>query len=204
MYNVQDLSSGNASLGLTNASLRIINPNFPGYLNFSTNSYYANMSAGMISFAVTRTVGSKGTLAVQYATTDGTAVNGVDYKGTTNTLTWNNGDVSARTVVIPLITNSVVGTNKQFGVYVFNPTLNGASSPIALGSLTNAVLTIINDNSYGTFHFSSASYQANENGGYTTITVVRSGSALGAATTASAQPMARRLPAPTMLPPMAC
>jgi len=182
LYNIQDLSSGNASFGLTNAVLRIINPNFQGYLNFTTNVYSANLSAGSIVVTVTRTVGSKGTLAVQYATTNGTAINGTDYTGSTNTLTWNNGDVSARTITIPLINNHTIGSGKQFSISIFNPTLNGSSAPSLLGATTNAILNIVNDNGYGTFQFSASAYRVNENGGYATVTVIRTGSTNGSPT----------------------
>ena len=182
LYNVQDLSSGNAQLGLTNAVVRIINPNFQGFLSFSTNAYYGYLSAGVINITVTRVVGSKGTLTLQYATANGTATSGTNYIGATNTLTWNNGDVSARTVSIPLINNNLTGSNLLFSASLFNATLNGAPTPSLLGSVTNAVLAIINDNSYGTFQFSSPSYQVNENSGLATITVTRTGSVLGSAT----------------------
>ncbi len=182
LYNIQDLSGGNASLGQTNAYLRIINPNFQGYLNLSTNYYTANLSAGSITFVVQRTVGSKGSLAVQYATVDGTALNGVDYTGATNTLVWNNGDVTPRIVSIPLIANANVGGGtKQFGVSLLNPTLNNTNWPSLLLPPTAALMNIYNDNSYGTFQFSAAKYQVNDNGGYANITVTRSGSALGSA-----------------------
>ena len=182
LNNVVDLSSGNASLGQSNAVLRIINPNFPGYLSFSANAYYGNLSAGLINVTVSRVVGSKGTVSVQYATTNGTALNGVDYVGSTNTLTWNNGDVSARTITVPLINSHLIGTNKLFFANLFNPTDNGFSAPALLaGMITNAVLNINNDNSYGTFQFSSPGYQFNENGGYATLTVTRTGSALSTA-----------------------
>lgn len=181
LYNIQDLSSGNATLVLSNAVIRIINPNFAGYLNFSTNAYAANLSSGVMPVTVTRTVGSQGTLTVQYATTDGTAVNGTDYNGTTNTLTWNNGDATPRTINIPLINNHLVGPNKQFFASLLNATLNGTNTPSLLGATTSAVLNINNDNSYGTFEFSQPSYRVNENGGYATMTVTRTGSALGTA-----------------------
>ncbi len=181
LYNLQDLSSGNATLGLTNAVLRIINPNYQGYLNFTTNLYSASLSSGAITITVSRTVGSKGSLTVQCATTNGTAISGVDYAGATNTLSWNNGDVTPRAITIPLINNSLIGSTKQFGVNLFNPTLNGASAPSLLGAITNATLLIINDNSYGTFQWSSPAYLVNENGGYATVTVTRTGSGLGTA-----------------------
>jgi len=181
LNNIADLSSGNASLGLTNAVARIINPNFQGYLTFSTNAYYGNLSAGTISLTVSRAVGSLGTINLQCVTANGTALSGQDYVGITNNLLWNNGDVSPRTVVVPLINHSLVGPNKQFFASLLNPTLNGVATPALFGTITNAVLTIINDNSYGAFQFSSPTYQVNENGGTATITVTRSGSALGTA-----------------------
>jgi uncharacterized delta-60 repeat protein len=182
LYDIQDLSGGNATFGLTNAVVRIINPNFQGYLNFTTNAYTANLSAGVIVATVTRTVGSKGTLTVQYATTNGTAINGTDYIGSTNTLTWNSGDVSPRNITIPLINSHTIGSSRQFSAYLFNPALNGASAPSLLGATTTTVLSIANDNSYGTFQFSAPGYLVNENGGYATITVTRTGSTLGSAT----------------------
>jgi uncharacterized delta-60 repeat protein/uncharacterized repeat protein (TIGR01451 family) len=177
LFNLNGPSGGGASFGLSNSIVRIINPNFQGYLNFSATNYGANLSAGSMVIIVTRTVGSLGTLSVQCVTSNGTAINGLDYVGSTNTLTWNSGDVSIRTLTIPLINNGVVGGTKQFFAMLRNPTLNGASTPSLLGAAANATLTITNDNSYGTFQFSAPSYIVNENGGYATITVTRTGGA---------------------------
>lgn len=173
--------NGIASLGLTNAVLRIINPNFQGYLNLSSTNYAANLSAGSVTITVTRTVGSKGTLTVLCSTTNGTAISGTDFVGSTNLLTWNNGDVTPRTITVPLLNNHLVGANKQFGVRIYNPTNSAVSTPslFAANGMTNAVVTITNDNSYGTFQFSSPTYIVNEDGGYATLTVVRTGSTNG-------------------------
>jgi uncharacterized delta-60 repeat protein len=180
LYNLSGPPNGVATFSLSNAVLRIINSSFQGFLNFSTNAYSANLSAGVINVTVTRTVGSKGSLSVQYATADGpSATNGVDYTGSTNTLAWNDGDVSPRTIAIPLIPNMIVGGNKQFGISLTNATLNGTNTPSLLGGTTNATLTIVNDNSYGTFQFSAPSYVVNEGGGLATITVTRSGVSVG-------------------------
>src|SRR4030095_12055540 len=47
-----------------------------------------------------------------------------------------------------------------------------------LGPTKTATVTITNDNSFGNLRFSSSSYYVNENGGYATVTVIRtSGSA---------------------------
>ena len=108
--------------------LRLINPNYQGYLTFSATNYTGNESAGFITFVVNRISGSLGTISVQYATTNGTALNGVDYIGSTNTLSWTSGDVSPRTVNIPLINTDTVGAGKQFAVSLLQPA-NGVSNP---------------------------------------------------------------------------
>ena len=79
---------GNGTYGISNAVLRLINPNYQGYLTFSATNYTGNESAGFITFVVNRTSGSLGAISIQYATTNGTALNGVDYFGSTNTLSW--------------------------------------------------------------------------------------------------------------------
>lgn len=180
LSNLRGASGG--ILGLSNSVLRIINPNFEGFLNFSATNYVTNLNANFIAFTVTRTVGNKGSLDVKYATFDGTAVNGTDYVGTTNTLHWNSGDSSPQMVTIPLVNNGNVGPTKSFGAYLFNPTTNGVAVPSILGTITNTTLTISNDNSYGTFQFSRPSYVVNESGGYALLTVTRTTAILSNAT----------------------
>ena len=121
--------NGLAGWGLTNAVLRIINPNFQGYLNLSASAYGADLSAGSVAITVTRTVGSLGTLTVVCATTNGTAISGTDYLGTTNLLTWDSGDVTPRVIVVPLVNHGGLGPNRQFGVSLSQPALNGADAP---------------------------------------------------------------------------
>jgi uncharacterized delta-60 repeat protein len=168
-----------ATFGISNAVLRIINPNFQGYLTLSATNFNGTISSGSLTFIVNRVAGSLGSLSVQYATTNGTALDGVDYIGTNNTLNWNSVDVSPRIITIPLINTGLVGANKQFAVSLFNPRLNGTATPSLMGAITNATLTITNDNSHGALQFSAPAYVVNENGGYATITVVRTGGAVG-------------------------
>jgi len=166
-------AGGNAAYGISNATLRLLNPNYQGYLTLSSSNYSSAESSGVISFIVNRTSGSKGALSVQYATVDGTAVGGVDYVGATNVLTWNDGDVSPRKITLTLINHQVVGASKQFSVALSNPLLNGAPTPSLFSFYTNATLTIINDNSYGNLQFNVSSYVVNEDAGTATITVTR-------------------------------
>ena len=182
-------ASGNAALGITNAVLRLINPGFRGFLTFSATNYVGSETAGFITFVVNRVAGNYGTLAVTVGITNGLppngATNGADFIfNTTTNLRWVSGDSSSRTVSIPLINHGVVGTNKQFRISLSNPQQNNTNQPTLFfvgspGSITNATMTITNDNSYGAFQFSAPSYIVNENGGHATITVLRTGGIAG-------------------------
>ncbi|MBU6411496.1 MAG: hypothetical protein KGR98_14025, partial [Verrucomicrobia bacterium] len=150
---------GNAMFGITNAVLRLINPNYQGYLTLSASNYTAKVTAGQVAFVVNRVSGSKGTLTVQYATADGSAISGVNYLGATNTLTWNSGDVSPRVITLPLINDENVGEpDKTFTVTLSNPALNGVPAPSLMGLITSAAVTIVDDNQLGTLRFSSPDY----------------------------------------------
>ena len=179
---LSDLQGGNATFGLSNAVLRLINPGYKGYLSFSAGNYTANESSGYMTVVVNRTSGSQGNLSVQYVTADGTGPNSAfsnaDYTLTTGTLRWTGGDVSPRIVTIPLINTLAVSPNKHFTISLLNPTNNGAADPTLMGLITTATNTIIDDNSYGTVQFSAPSYIFNENGGYATIPVTRTGGAV--------------------------
>lgn len=172
-----------SSVGLSNAVLRLINPNFQGFLNFTSTNYVTNLNAKSIQVTVIRNVGSKGTLDVQFTTANGSAIAGVDYVNTATNLHWDNGDVLPKIVTIPFINGGGVGGIKTFFGNLVNPLLNGSSAPSVLGTATNAAITINNDNNYGVFEFSSPTYVVNEaTNGFATITVLRTGSALSNAT----------------------
>ncbi|HXT12270.1 MAG TPA: Calx-beta domain-containing protein [Candidatus Angelobacter sp.] len=172
-----------AQIGLSNAVLRIINPNFQGFLNFDSTNYVTNLNAGAVQVTVNRNVGDKGTLDIQVVTSNGTAVAGTDFVNTTATLHWNSGDATSRTVTIPLINNGLLGGAKTFYLSLVNPLLNGTSDSMILGTATNATVTIDNDNNYGIYQLSAPSYVVNEaTNGFATITVTRTSSSLGNAT----------------------
>jgi len=168
-----------ATYGISNAILHLINPSFKGYLTLAATNFSGAESSGSIAFVVNRIAGSLGSVSVQYATTNGSALNGRDYTGSTNTLSWNSGDVSQKIISVPLIPTGIVGTNRQFGVYLFNPMVGTTSTPSLFGAISNATLIITNDNSYGALQFSAPVYSVNENGGSATIVVTRTGGAVG-------------------------
>ncbi len=183
---LRSLLGGNAIFGISNAVLRLINPNFQGYLTFSATNYNGNESGGSVSFIVNRVAGSAGQISVTYATTNGTALAGTNYVGVTNSLNWSGGDSSPRIITVPLLNTGTVGGLKQFGLRLFNPTNSAGYAPQLFfagspGSVTNATVTITNDDSYGNLQFSAPAYLGSEVGGSATITVTRTGGATGSA-----------------------
>lgn len=169
-------AAGGAVLGVSNAVVTIVDNDTPGgKLNFSSATYATNENAGFALVTVLRSGSSAGTLTVQVAATNGTAIDGVDFNALTNLLTWANGDVAAKTVMVPLLNDVAIEPDETVNLRLLNPTLNSTPNPQTLGVTASATLTIINDDFSGKVSFSTATYNANENGGPAIITVVRQG-----------------------------
>jgi hypothetical protein len=105
-------------------------------------------------------------MSVQFTTSDGTALAGLDYLKTSGTLVFTNGN-GTNTFVVPIINNSESGT-RTFNVSLFNPT-----APGRLVAPSNQVISII-DATAG-FKFSSSRYSANKTDGTAMINVLRTG-----------------------------
>jgi uncharacterized repeat protein (TIGR01451 family)/uncharacterized delta-60 repeat protein len=147
-----------------------------GAIGFSSPTYAVDENAGTATITLTRTNGSSGLATVQYATVaGGTAQPGStnDYLSTSGTLTFNTGQTN-KSFTIPIINNFVAQQDRTVFLNIANPS-GGAS----LG-LSNAVLTIINDNfAPGHLQFSVAAYGVHETAGTATITVTRRGGSSG-------------------------
>jgi uncharacterized delta-60 repeat protein/uncharacterized repeat protein (TIGR01451 family) len=170
--------TGGGQAGLTNAVLTIINDNLvSGHVSFGATNFTAHEIAGSATITATRLGGSSGALSVQYATSDGSAVNGVNYTGSTNALTWNNGDTAVKSFVVPVFDDGIVASNKTVNLRLFNAVINGTTTNnnVLVTPPTNATLTIINDDAFGSPSFSTANYEVNENAGFVNITVIRTG-----------------------------
>jgi uncharacterized protein YkwD len=107
-----------------------------GTLQFGSATYTAGEASGSATITVTRTGGSSGTVAVHYATGDGSAHAGTDYTATSGTLTFNPGDTS-KTFLVPVVNDGVSDGNETVIL-----SLSGPTGGAALGSPTSAVLTI--------------------------------------------------------------
>ena len=189
----QNPMNGTALGGVTNAWLTIIDSDFPqGRLNFSAASFPTNETAGNAVITVTRTGGSQGAMTVLCSTTNTVAgpgntpaVPGVNYLPVTNVLlVWTNGDSAPKTFTVPVLHDNQITPNLTVGLQLSTPILNGVPNNVALGLLSNAVLTILNVDSLGALSFSSPTYFQNENGGFAIVPVVREGGSVGTLTAA--------------------
>jgi azurin len=142
-------------------------------LSLSTNAISVNENGTRATLTVVRTGGTNATATVDFATADGSATNAVDYMGTNGTLSFGPG-VASRTITVPIINDSIVDGDNSFVVSLSNP------SAAALGAVTNTTVTILDNDS--TFEFSTNAVSVAETAGAVTLTVVRSGGLIGAAT----------------------
>jgi autotransporter-associated beta strand protein len=134
--NVITVTASNAA-GYSGAATLTVTRTQPGALQFSNSAYQLNESAGSATFSVTRTGGSEGAVSVAWATSNGTAVAGVDYTASSGTLTWASGDASAKTFAVPLLPGATSSGDTTFNVALSSPA-NGAT----LGTPATAALTI--------------------------------------------------------------
>lgn len=115
----------------------------PGTLQFSASAYSVNenVSGGMVAITITRTAGSTGVVGVDLALSPGSppATAGSDYTNVSGTYML--GDtVTSLIVNIPIQDDATVEGNEAI-----NLVLSNATGGATLGGLTNAVLTIVDN-----------------------------------------------------------
>jgi len=170
--------TGGASVSGATATLTIVDDDLAaGRLSLNATSYTVAENAGSLQVVVNRTGGSVGTATATFQTQNGTALHGTNsldpgkhYRGTTNALSWGNGDASSRTITITNFDNLLV-TNATLTFTVELVSITGAGA----GNVTNATVSITEDDAFGTVAFSQPAYAVAENGGAAIITVVRTG-----------------------------
>ena len=166
-----DLRLGNpdqASLGSpVEAVLTILDDDPTPTIQFSPNVYSVNES-GSATITVTLSAPSGQSVAVDYATVDGTATGGVDYTSIpTTTLTFN-PEVITQTFSVVIKTDALDEADETINLTLENP------DDATLGLLATATVTIVDNDPAPTVQFSGASYSVNEGAGAATITATLS------------------------------
>ena len=106
-------------------------------LEFAAASYSVGENDAGLNVAVTRSVNARGSVSVDYATRDASAVATSDYTLRTGTLTFADGDTSVKMITIPITADNVAEGNETFSIRLVNP--QGA----VLGTQQQATISII-------------------------------------------------------------
>jgi Calx-beta domain len=127
--------------------------------------------------SVIRTGSATNAISVNYATSDGTAIAGTNYTAANGTLQWGANDASTKTISIAVSTAAAFSGDKTFSI-----ALNGPSAQAMIGSPGTAVVTISGAASaaVGTLVLADASYNVSQSAQTVTISVNRTGGAVGA------------------------
>ena len=134
-------------------------------IQFGATSYTFAESAGFATITVQRLSDLTTTVSVDYATTDGTATNGLKYTAVSGTLAFGTSETN-KVIAVPILNEGLVEGTKTFRVSLSNPTGGGV-----LGTRTNATVRII-DNDVG-IQFQFATNSVAEDTGAVVIGVVR-------------------------------
>src|SRR5436309_4688249 len=166
---VAGLPVTDARNSITKPRIRILNAlGQAPVVQFDSATYSVDENGGSATITVTRSGVLSGVLTVRYATSNGTATAPADYTAKSGTLTFNAGE-TIKTFTIPIVNDTLHESDETVNLTLSNPTGG------ALGNLSTAVLTIVDDDTAGTVQFSSATYSVNENAASVTITVTRTG-----------------------------
>jgi hypothetical protein len=168
---------GGARLGLSNAVLRIRDDESSVALSSAT--YEVSESSAAVNITVLRTGATVATARVDFATSDIVgaclAEAGSDYLGTNFTLIFRPGE-TMKVVPIRIIKDALDETNEMFQVRLTNPI------GTQLGTIDDAIVTILDDDTAGTVQFSAAAYFVTEGTAAAAIKIVRTGGMAGGVT----------------------
>ena len=163
---------GGATIGKP-AVVTLEDDDLGGMLQFSADTLAISESKLTAKLTVTRTGTNLASgVTVNYATADGTAKAGIDYKAVSGTLLFAAG-IATKTVSVPLINDKADHGNRTFTMALTAPT-GGA----ALGTPSAIPVTIQEDDQSGILQFGAATYVVKETAGKATLTVTRTGTNL--------------------------
>jgi autotransporter-associated beta strand protein len=165
--NLMGDSTGYASTSVTTP----IEP--PGTIRLTAASYSVGDLGTTLTISAERITNSGGAVAVNFITSDGSALAGSDYTAANGTLTWADHETGTKSFTVNILGDNVPESDETFTVTLSNPS-GGAS----LGSPSSATVTI--SENPGSLGFSVAYSNVGEAAGTATFTVQRTGGKTGA------------------------
>lgn len=136
--------TGGATLGSTSAAtVNIANNDAPssGKVDIASAAYSIGEGGGFLQVTVTRSGGSSGTVRVNYGTQSLTARASRDFRSTSGTLIFADGETN-KTLLVPILNDT-----KIEGEEIFRVVLSRPRDGVTLGTQTSATVTIIDDDS---------------------------------------------------------
>ena len=161
------------------AKLNIIDDDFnPGTLRLAKSEFFINEDGIRAAVTVERVDGLNGLVSVAYNTSDGTAVEGLDYRSKKGTLIFGSGQKS-KTFYVRISDDEFQEGDEHINISIHTPR-GGATIP-AEGEvgLTARLVIVDNDLKSGKFDLDDLVHEIDEDGGTETILVRRTGGSRG-------------------------
>ena len=111
----------------------------PGILDFDSRTITINESRGCVEITVLRSMGARGEISVDYHTTDGSAVDGIDYHSSKGTLTFLDGE-KEKSFFVHIVDDTIPELDVEFYVHLSN-----ARGGAAIGTKNVSIVKIIDD-----------------------------------------------------------
>jgi hypothetical protein len=110
----------------------------PGVVALSSATYTVDQNGGSLTVSAVRLGGMDGAASVEYATSDGTALDGTHYTAASGTLTWKDQEEGPKTFTVPIIDNTGnAASDKTFTVSLSNAYGSSLDTP------SSAMVTIL-------------------------------------------------------------
>ncbi len=148
------------------AILKIRDNDRPGTLRFQTDRFEVAEGQPRAAVVVTREGGGRGVVSAKVTTAVGSATPGADYRSTVSLVTFADGEIASKTVLVPIVDDKLLEGDETVGL-----SLSDATGGATLGDPRAATL-VIHDNEAPKPRFLKDEFRVRENGGRARITVV--------------------------------
>jgi Calx-beta domain/Carboxypeptidase regulatory-like domain len=125
--------------------------NNPGDVSFNVSSSSGAENSSVAAITIDRVNGASGTITVDFATQNGTAIAGTDYTTTNTQVTFLNGE-TFKTIFVPLTNNTKDEPSRTFSATLSNP-----SGGAFVGNIATHIFTITDDDPPPTVSISDVS-----------------------------------------------
>jgi len=156
------------------AAVTVTNVDPAPVFRFSPDGYGISEAGAIVSLTILRSNDAMNTSAVDYNTSDGTALAGADYVNTSGTVFFACGQMTSPPVAVAITNDDVYEDDEVF--YVELTSAYSSPSGATIGSPGEATVAIDEDDMPPVLHFEANAYNVSEDNGTAWVNVVRQGS----------------------------